>query len=270
MKNGFRGKYVHFLAIIVMVIISCSELYIRSGQRYSAMKSVPVNTYFDYLCYLLGGIKEYIVSPTEAFVVPIKWLLLQVVLLYGTLYYPYRDLHSVGVSVLPRSGSRTQWWISKCIWMTVCQICSYLVIFITVGVFCLVPGSVFSWQVTPSLVNDFFKIKMESETISKQFSVMMLFLPMLVTISLNMLQMLLMLFIKPIFSFGISTIIMTSSAYLFSLFLIGNYAMPVRSVYIVKRGYTIEEGICACMALAVLAFAGGIRKFKKYDVLSQE
>lgn len=269
LRNGFYGKYVHFLVLIIMVTFSCTELHIRIRQHYSALESVPVSTYFDYVCYLMGGIKEYVVSPTEPFALPIKWLLLHAVLLYGTLYYPYRDLHSIGVSVLPRSGSRIRWWISKCIWMMTYQVCAYLVIFLTAGVFCLVSGGEFSLQVTPELLRDLSGIKLESEIISEQFALMMLFLPILVTISLNLLQMWLMLYIKPIFSFGISVTIMTSSAYLFSLFLIGTYAMPVRSIYIVKRGFTIGEGACACVVLAVLAFMGGIRKFKKYDVLSQ-
>lgn len=78
------------------------------------------------------------------------------------------------------------------------------------------------------------------------------------------------LFIRPIYSFIITGIILLSSTYYQSPFLIGNYAMPVRCNTMIKGGVSPFIGIIFSLTLAICSFLAGVLRFKHYDVLKKE
>ena len=95
-------------------------------------------------------------------------------------------------------------------------------------------------------------------------------LPLLVTMSMSLVQMLLCLVIRPTFSYILSVIVMISSAYYLSPALLGNYAMALRSDKVVTNGVPLTLGIVYSLVLIVLSVVLGSFIFQKTNILSKE
>ncbi|MBM7542281.1 hypothetical protein [Amphibacillus cookii] len=233
-------------------------------------ESTPAGTFIDYLFSMFAGIKEYVPSMTDEFLIPVKWLLLHLFILYSTLYYPSRDLSSLGINILIRTKGRIIWWISKCLWNICYVLVVYLLIFISVIIFCLIMKEPISLNINPMFVNDLLEAESPYDTFSNQLVYIILLFPMFLSISLNLLQMTLSLLIKPLYSFGVMAVILLSSAYLFTPYLAGNYGMPIRSNHVVENGFTFSGGILLFLILIVGSFMIGCFYFRRYDILDME
>ena len=270
LKNGFQGAFLRLILLSLLVTVSCVELILRKGIRYGEFSVIPSSTFLDYACYLLGGMKIYVPSLTEGFQFPVKWFFLHMLVLYGTLNYPYRDLESLGSTVLPKSGSRTGWWLSKCIWNIFHILLTYAVIFAVLLICCLVSGGRLSLEAAPELVNDMMASGGFWEEFPMAFAWTVLFLPLLVSLSGSLLQMALGLFVKPMFSFGILAVLMLAASYLRPFLLPGSYGMAVRSKYVVEGGFEPLAGVVLTVGVLLAAGAAGALRFRRYDILNKE
>lgn len=269
-RQGFGQAKFKLIGIAVIVLVSCLDFYMRKT-HVSSMRGIAPSggTCLDYLFFLLGGSREYRPEVDLKFIFPVKWLLLHLYLLYGTLYYPYRDLlSSMGGSLVVKSKSRRAWWASKCLWNVLYMAVAYAVIFAVTALFCLVAGETFSLQITPQLLHDFMDTGSIFETFPLALSVYTILLPMVISMGMSLLQMTMSLFIKPVFSFGISAMLMLASSYAVSSWLMGNYAMPVRSIYVVEQGFSLGYGIFAGVLLMVFSVVMGGICFHRYDILN--
>lgn len=269
LKNGFSGVPVKLMLLCLIVVASCVELTVRKSIRYMG-QTIPESTLLDYACYLLGGIKIYIPSVVEGFQFPVKWFFLHMLVLYGTLNYPYRDLESLGSTILPKSGNRLSWWLSKCVWNMLHILLMYGVIFGVMLFYCLISKERCSLTAAPELVNDIMASGGYYESFPPEFALTVLLLPVLVSLSGSVLQMTLGLYLKPMFSFGVLAVLMLAASYLRLPVLPGSYGMAIRSKYVVEGGF--EPMIGSLLMVGILSGAvllGGIR-FRKYDILSKE
>lgn len=270
LKNGFLLNLINLLIVIIFVLAFCIDFYLRKNSAYMLDDSIPPGTFMDYLFYMFSGIKEYTPSMTEGFLIPVKWLLLFLFILYSTLYYPIRDLSSLGLNILVRTKGRIAWWLSKCIW-NICYVSvTYMLIFLTVIIFCIVMKEPISLDITPMFVNDLIDAASPYDTFSIQLAYIILLLPLLISIGLNLLQMTLVLFIKPLYSFGAIAVILLSSAYLFTPYLPGNYAMPIRSSHVVENGLSFSGGLIMFLIIISVSFIVGSLYFRRYDILDEE
>lgn len=270
LKNGFLLNIVKLFIIVLFVTAFCIDFYLRKNGAYILDESIPPGTFMDYLLYIFAGIKEYTPSMTDEFLIPVKWLLLYLFILYSTLYYPYRDLSSLGLNILIRTKGRIAWWISKCIW-NICYVFStYVLIFLTVIIFCLVMQEPISFDITSMFVNDLLGAESPYDTFSDRLVYIILLFPMFISIGLNLLQMTLVLFIKPLYSFGAIAVILLSSAYLLSPYLPGNYAMPIRSNYVVENGVSFSGGLIMFLIIVSVSIIVGSFYFRHYDILDEE
>lgn len=270
LKNGFLSGSIKFLIIVILVVAYCFDFYLRKNNAYVFDETYSRGTFIDYVFFIFAGEKEYIPSLTEPFIFPVKWLMLHLFILYTTLYYPSRDLSSLGLNILIRTKGRIAWWISKFIWNVSYVLVMYLVVLLTVVVFCLVTGESLSLNITNMFVNEIFDANSPYDTFSINLTYTILFLPILTSIGLNLLQMTLSLFVKPLYSFGLLAVIMLSSAYILIPYLPGNYAIPIRSEYVVENGITDSNGIIMFLLLVVFSFMIGSIYFKRYDILDED
>lgn len=269
-KNGFASNYLHYAAIAAIVLVSCIDMHIRVRNSYYLEDVIPEITIADMLLYLFSGIPEFIPDRTEIFIFPVRWFFLMMMLLYGGLYFPYRDLHTIGVNVLVRSGSRSKWWFSKCIWILFDQIAAYLCIGITLLLFGIVSRTKFSLKITPEIVNNIMQAGSPYDCFPVQIVIMTLTLPFLTTLALCIWQNVISLFVKPIFSYLAIAIIVLTSAYLMNFIFIGNFAMAIRSTYFVPDGYQPSWGYSAAFIAAAAGLIVGMMRLRKYDILSVE
>ena len=260
---------IKFLILVVFFAVACFEF---SGMIYnvSSYDNVSGASLGDWLFYIFGGVKEYIPLPNETFVVPHLWILNHLLILYFTLHYASDDLSGVGQQMIYRAGGRIKWWISKCIWNFVSVISYYLVSFSVITVFCLLRGCDMSLTFSSFMRNIMYfgpkDLGLETWDIALEVSLM----PFLVTLALSIFQMALSLVFKPAFAFIFSSVMLISSAYYLTPYLIGNFAMAVRSSKVVSNGVNLTDGIIATLVMIALGVIIGILAIRRHNILSKE
>lgn len=269
-RYGFEQNWLKLVGLVMLALISCIDFYLRKEAAYFLFGEIPFGTWADYLFYLWGGIKEYIPSPENSFLFPARWLLLYLLLCYSTLHFPYHDLVSLGGQFLPRGGSRLLWWVSKIIWNIGMTVVSWGLLLLTPLLFCWIAKEPISSSITPEFINQLMEGAASFDTFSPKLSTLLIVFPLLFAISISLLQMMLSLFLKPLFSFSIIAVILLASTYLVTPFLPGNYAMIVRSAYVVKHGMSAQGGIWVMMIMSVAAILIACIRFKRYDILALE
>lgn len=269
LKNGFLKNRVLSVPAILFAILFCFDV---SRKMMFFIHENPGLTISlgDYFTYIYGGMKEYIPSPTEPFMFPVVWTITMLAISYATLQYPFRDLQLAGQQILYRTKGRSKWWLSKC----TCNVLStlgYHMIFLTIMVlFCIIQKGDMSLHIHKEVLTSLFAIKKEALTGRFELRWLHIVLPVFISIGLNLFQMTLSLFMKPVFSFFVTLILVLSSSYLLSPYLIGNYAMAVRSNTIIQNGVDLYAGLILCVVLITLSVIVGMAKFHHFDVLNKE
>ena len=259
------NNLIKYLIWMVFIAFSCKEC------RTSLMEyGYTVCSLGDYLLYIFGGMREYIPSPYDPFRGPYLWLINHLLILYFTLHYASDDLSGVGQQMIYRAGGRIKWWVSKCIWNFVSVISYYIISMSTIIVFCLIKGNEISLTFSSFMRNIMYfgpkDLGYETWDIALEVTLM----PFLVTLALSILQMALSLVFKPTFAFIFSSVLLISSAYYMTPFLIGNFSMAVRSDKVVSNGLNLTDGIIAAVLMIIIGIIIGILAIRRYNVLSKE
>lgn len=269
MRQGFWQNRWKLLIMAALALFFCADFYLYRSNCYRGM-DVPKATCMDYLFYFMSGAKEYHVGVDETVPFPAKWFLLNAYFLYSTLYYSNRDLLGMGKVILPRAKSRWSWWLSKCVWNMLYTLCGYGVLYATVLLWCVVMGERVSFAITAPLIDKLLGMEGMHTEYAMMLSFYILLVPMMTVISLSILQTMFSLITRPVFSFGIMAVIFVLSTYFQSSIFIGNYAMPIRSAYVIEGGFRAFGGIVWAVVICLLAMLFGGLCFQKYDMLATE
>lgn len=262
--NGILKKYksyLGFMFFIIVVFVDCQAIC-RSFESSFSLG--------EYMMYLYGGIKRYVPTPGEPFKFPYLWLLNHLLILYFTLNYTSSDLNGFGQQTIYRSGSRLNWWLSKCSWQVISVTAYYFLAWIIITLLAIISRETLSFDVTEralwfvdfgDTIIPFENIRLTSE---------LLFLPLLFTISIGLMQLMLSIVFKPIIAYIISAAICIMSSHSQSLLLLGNYAMAVRSNRVISDGMNSSIGIVSMITLSLVCVVIGALRFRRYDILSKE
>ena len=267
LTNGLfrRGMWARYLIWFGLFALSSLEF---SGEL--ASLGLSRYTYGDYLLYLFGGMREYIPAPGEPFRIPYLWLIGHIGALYFTLHYMHDDLEGFGQQMILRSGSRAAWWLSKCVWNTAVVGLLYLIAWGAVFLFAAANHAIWSLEISPFMVELVVIGPHQIPGADLSAALEITFLPLLVTLAVSQIQMLLCLVVRPVISYVVSVVLFVASAYHLSPFLLGNYAMALRSGKIVSNGVSPVVGIGICLILILAGIVLGSVIFTKYNILSKE
>lgn len=260
-----RGMWVRY-------IIWFSFFVLASLEFTGALTSLELSryTYGDYLLSIFGGMREYTPTPGEPFRIPYLWLINHIGILYFTLHYMHDDLDGFGRQMILRSGSRTAWWLSKCIWNTAVVVLLYFIAWGTVFLFASANRAIWSFEISPFMAEMMVFGSKQIAGAGRPVTLEITFLPLLVTLAISQVQMLLCLVVRPAISYVISIVLFVSSAYYLSPFFLGNYAMALRSEKIVSNGVSGTLGVGLCLILILVSIVLGITLFQKYNILDKE
>ncbi|HBM79808.1 MAG TPA: hypothetical protein DD426_03065 [Clostridiaceae bacterium] len=269
-QNGILKKQKVYAIAFIIAAVFCFDfsnsvkIFKLTGQNQSV-------SFADCILYIYGGMREYIPSPTNPFVFPVIWVLVFLPLCFFTLNYPYQDMQSFGQQVLIRTKGRFLWWLSKCTWNILSSCFYHGVIYLTAFIFSLLSGIGINRNINMEMLQLNFQIKPELLAAGNiSFPIFAFLLPVLLSVAINLFQMTLCLFIKPLFSFLTVALLMLSSAYLLSPWMVGNYAMIIRSDLVLKKGVNFNIGFIIVLALFVLSFICGMIRFHYYDILNRD
>lgn len=260
-KNWFKFSVV----IIFAVSFSCflSSL-ISEGIEIGLFHTK--GTAMDYLLYITQGMEVFHFSPEKYFNIPIYWFVFQIGISYIIAYYPEKDFKNYGKKIFLSTGSRVQWWLSKCIW-TVINVLLYFCILapVTLGI-ALFHGADMNWNFSEEIMTIFFGEGMQSLSMGDAWFICII-LPCLMTVALSMLQVLLSFILTPVVSFAAMCGIYIISAYYTFWLLPGNYTMWMRSSYVTAEGIDPLGGIFLALFIMIASISAGCIYFKKCDVL---
>lgn len=238
--------------------------YIRTGNALSLGRSLG-----DALLFIFGGMREYDPSIDRRFSFPALWMLLYMLLAYLVLYYPHRDLEENGQNVLIRTGGRGLWWMSKCAWNTLSVILYFLLGWGITVLGCICTGIPLTLHLSPN-INILFEMTGYNMLHPDELTAEILLLPLAVMAALMLMQMALSLFVRPVYSYMITAAVLLAGTYYLSPLFIGNYAMPLRSIRMIRNGVEPKTGLIMSAVLAAVSVAAGLVRFRRYDILSRE
>jgi hypothetical protein len=268
-KNGILREWRRYLvAFIIFGLLSISLTI--SVQPIAPLYEMSSSlTFGDYLVNMMCGMKEYMFDPSNPFSFPAAWMLAFLFMAYITLNYPYHDLMGMGKHLIIVSGSRTLWWLSKCVWVALSVLSFFLVGFASSALWTLISGGDFSFD-----VSEIVPIVLQFDTtilLPRPWDMTGLLLAVpLMTVALCCVQLLLSLLIRPMFSYIVTIGVLFLSAYFQSPWLIGNYMMAARSICFVDGGLSWQIGAAiSCVLIAAVVVMGGVL-FNRLDILDWE
>ena len=234
-----------------------------------ASLAIDRTAFGDYLLYIFGGMKEYIPVPGKPIQIPYLWLLGHIGVLYFTLHYMYDDLAGVGRQMILRSGSRTAWWLSKCVWNCAAVCVFYLIAWGIVALCAWMSGVRWSFAISPFMTELMDAGPKLISGSTWDIALELTLMPLLVTLAMSLFQMALCLLLRPVASYVCSVVIFLASTYYLSPLLIGNYAMALRSGKVISNGVHLLTGIGFSAALIIGSAVLGAVIFRNYDILNK-
>lgn len=268
LRRGLLQKPLFFIVPLLIALISCFDLYHRT-MLFSQFETLAVKTqagFSDFLIYLYSGTTTDDPYGGNPFA---RWMVVLLSISFLTLNYPDQDVHTCGQQFLIRTQGRIAWWLSKCIWNAASVLLYHGLLILAAALFCLLVQADFTGGPHKEFLYNLFQVAPEQRTPAwLPFRCCFLLLPILISLALNLLQMTLSLFVKPICSFLLLSSLLVSSACLASPYLVGNYAMLLRLDAVITTGVPITTGVILSLLLLFLAVTIGCIRFLRYDILN--
>lgn len=227
-------------------------------------------SFYDYWMYLYGGMKEYIPMAGNPFQFPTIWIMVFVLASFEVLNYPMRDLQNTGTQILVHARGRSKWWLSKCLWNIFSTMAHHAIILIILWILCVSFDVPLTWELHSKTITPMFALGVEEFQGTSVLPLSVFFAPIVFSIAINIFQMFLSLFVKPVFSFLFISMTMLSSAYLLTDKMIGNYAMVMRYKWAISNGVSHLNGIVLSFGMILFSMVLGTVRFRRYDILSKE
>ena len=187
----------------------------------------------------------------------------------------HNDLTQFGMQILSRTNKRRFWWISKCAWCYLSSIWFYLVFTLTAFIFAVLNNyDVFAVDnvdtlnilADRSVIYNYIGI---SELSSKNV-LSILFMPLIVISTLNMIQMFLCLFIKPMYGYLLIIGAVTFGIISDSPLAISRTGMVTFNNMYFENAYNEKIGLIICILINIICVITGTIYFKKYDIIPNQ
>ena len=230
--------------------------------------NVPVTT-ADYFFAMVGGCgqMEALDGAPSFFSIPTSWSVFVLWLLFVSLYYPFAELRGIGKQLMVLSGSRWNWWFSKCVWVSINTIINFLLAFLASTACALLLGAKFSMQANYYVASE-LQMHMQHLTSSTTWDMGTSFLFLcFALIAFALVQLALSVVIRPIFSYLAISAYLFAGIYIQSPWFLGNYLMAARYRLFIDTGVSVGQGFLILIwLLALCVLLGGIC-FSRMDIL---
>lgn len=209
----------------------------------------------------------------KAMTIPYPWLAMYICPVFMTFDYMQQDLLGYGSQMLFRIGSRKRWWYQKCIWCFISALWIYLLMWITMAVFCLINHIPVSFTPNPNTIafmaTESICYTPVSNTLipSPSFTMTLLVCPLLSMFTMELLTMTLTLFVRPAIAFIINVGILTLSITFDWTLLFPRIGMLMKNDLLYSDAYSLKKGIILCISFITVCMIGGGIVFRYKDIL---
>ncbi|MBE5964903.1 MAG: hypothetical protein E7252_08280 [Lachnospira sp.] len=260
-KQGCKSNLIKYAAVLFFAIVSTFYFNRVLGIKCRDGLAEQVGI-LDVLVYLVGGVNP-MNEGDKNFEIPIMWMSMRLLVCSCIFIYPIKDLYGRGMTVLLKYGSKTKWWLSKCIW-TVMQVFIVYSIFYA-GVIATSYGlGIDKWTYSATI-----GARMSGARIVDQTNLILLVfaLPVIYALIMALIEINLSLFMEPIFSLFAVVVYDVLSTCVMTPLLLGNISMVLRIKGVASRGIDLNTPLVAGIVLAVLSVVLGLKYIKKKDIL---
>lgn len=224
----------------------------------------------DIMFYIFKGQEPIDISSAIErlfeFPMPMVWVFVMGACLFLNLDYYLYDLSLTGQQIIVRCGNRRMWFLSKCIW----NVLSTVLYFMMIGLTAFICTMILNGSISINTTQEIQQILMgnfELFAISAEQAVLLgLVSPFLTLAALNILQMTLCIFVKPIISFLCSVGLLVLSVYVSNGLVLGNGAMTIRTLAENGSNVTVAVSIMLSIMIILACVAVGTIVFKKTDI----
>lgn len=200
---------------------------------------------------------------------PFGWLFSVSGCAFLNIDYMLYDLMEEGQQLLIRGGSRIRWFISKCIWNVGSTSVYFLWMLLTCFLFAFISHAEIT-MLNVSRVSEILTFGyISTGTPVEEIWLNAFLFPFITCLLLNISQMVLCLFIRPIFSFIIIMLYLVLGIYFSSPWFISSRAMAVRNSLYTLEGYLSMEGLLTLGIALLLVVVIGVLKMRFFDILGQ-
>ena len=268
-RRGMHTVWRLYLCGTILFSLLCLDFWNRS-RIFLELYPDASRSLGDLALYIFGGMKKFIPTPGAVFPFPTVWLLVLTLACFSSLWYPLNDLYGFGKTLLTACQSRKRWYLAKAVWCGVTVSLYFLLGWAVLLCGCLAMGGKFTWTISPYMM-ELMEITDVASTVEDwQLTLQLTLLPWLVAVTLSQLQLCLSLWMQPVLGWVISIVVLLSSAYYASPFLLGNYAMALRDQQVLAGGVDGRAGIAYCLGVVLLSVLAGLISFKHADILGKE
>ena len=268
-RRGMHTVWRLYLCGTVLFALLCLDFWNRS-RIFLELYPGTSRSLGDLALYIFGGMKKFIPTPGAVFPFPTVWLLVMALACFSSLWYPLEDLYGFGKTLLTACQSRKRWYLAKAMWCGVTVSLYFALGWVVLLLGCLAMGGKFTWTISPYMM-ELMEITDVASTVEEWWLTLQLtLLPWLVAVTLSQLQLCLSLWMQPVLGWVVSIVVLLSSAYYASPFLLGNYAMALRDQQVLSDGVIWQVGVLYCMGLLLPCVLAGLISFQHTDILGKE
>ena len=268
-RRGMHTVWRLYLCGTVLFSLLCLDFWNRS-RIFLELYPGTSRSLGDLALYIFGGMKKFIPTPGAVFPFPTVWLLVMALACFSSLWYPLEDLYGFGKTLLTACQSRKRWYLAKAMWCGVTVSLYFALGWVVLLLGCLAMGGKFTWTISPYMM-ELMEITDVASTVEEwRLTLQLTLLPWLVAVTLSQLQLCLSLWMQPVLGWVVSIVVLLSSAYYASPFLLGNYAMALRDQQVLSGGVDCRVGAAYCLVLLLLSVLTGLVSFRHTDILGKE
>lgn len=266
LKRAFYNNRYRYLLVLVMITAMVLVPTGIAGRIIKNHPEVGQMNFIDNVFYMLWGAENIDPELRTGLDIPLAWMLIQFLCGFVTVDYVSSDQKEIGRDILLRTRSKTRWWFSKCICVTM----MVLVIYVIMWAICAIVAGInykISGGMNLPLLGMVCGIK-GSYMYSAAMPVYIMVVPLICSLSVTLFQMALSQFVTPVIALVIVLSVDVVSAFTDTSLLWGNWSMILKSSLAVENGgISVQFAIVASIVLAVIGVSAGCIQFNKKDIL---
>lgn len=223
----------------------------------------------DCLLYLFRGelALSFLSAGNQHIEIPVLWILLMISCLILHTDYFLGDLSSSGQQIVIRSQSRNRWLLSKCSWCIAGSILYYFYILICAIGGCLLTGQELSFSMSRPIAE---KVLEMSVVHSSQVVLTVVLKPLAALVSMNLLQLMLQILVRPILGFMICFALLLCTLYHPALCFPASGAIALRNICLPTTQVESWLPVISAVLTGIACMMISLWRFSRMDLLRKE
>ncbi len=262
---GFRYNYKKCIVTVIFALIVCLFFYSLVDDALEACGGDA--SVMDFFINAFKGTK-LVEGSDNAFLLPIVFLGIQILVASLVGYYPFDDMYGYGKQVFIRVDKKVNWWFSKCIWTAVSVIVFYVIFYGSILIFCLLTGQEIGISYNEGIVS-YLEQSYIGLVSRKDMCIYIFVMPFLYSMMVSLAQVALSMVLSPMLSFLVTMIYHIAGVFVINKVFLISYAMVMRDKTISTGGVSPTDGIVPMIIGIIIAVVAGVIIINRKEIFER-